>query len=56
MPVQLLQIAAWIAENVAVPVLEWLLSKAGAAIARHEAARAKKKGADPTEVKPTPGS
>ena len=54
MPVLLLRIVAWTAQNAAVPVLEWLLAKAGAAISAHERARAKKKGpADSTEAKPT---
>lgn len=54
MPVQVLQIAAWLAENVAVPVLEWILAKAYGAVKRHEAAKAKKKGAQPTGADHTP--
>ena len=54
MPIQVLKIAAWIAENVAVPVLEWALSKAYGAMKRHEQARTKKKGAPPAETGSTP--
>lgn len=54
MPIQLLRVAAWAAQNVAVPVLEWALSKAGAAVQRHEAAKAKKKGAQSAGTDQTP--
>lgn len=54
MPVLVLQVVAWTSQNVAVPVLEWLLAGAWRAVQRHEAARAKKKGDQPTEVRQTP--
>lgn len=52
MPVWVLQAIAWLAQNYAVPVFNWLLRGAERSIERHIAARkaldAKKKGALPT--------
>ena len=54
MPVVFYRVAAWVAENAAVPVLEWMLSQAGKAVQAHEVKRAQKKGASSTGVEPTP--